>query len=547
MRNDKITSLKKIAALRKKLVAGQKIVYAQGFFDLLHVAHIHHLEQAKKLGDILIVGVVADKFAKKGPGRPCFKASDRLAAVASLECVDLVFLVAAPDAKAAIKNIRPDIYVKGEDVKDKAQNPAENLYWEIKAVQSVGGDVRFTNSLVVNSLPIHSTELLNGISGRHLKKAEHAKMDSHKMHLHPEWVARWQAARNNWEKTKVIYPIQMEISLSGACNHRCTFCALDFVNYQPRFIAKDAMTKTLNDMAQGGVKSVMYCGEGEPTLHPDLADILVATKTAGLDAALTTNGSLMNEAFLKKALGSLAWIKVSLDAGAKDTYLKIHRPKNSGDWEQVFDNLKFAVLLKKKQGYKCRLGAQAVLLLDAKDDQGAAVPGNFNEIAGLARSLKNIGLDYFVIKPYSYQPLSLAGTYRNLDYSTYQYPIHWLESELKKIATPKYEVVLRAKTIEKYSQERNYQLCHAIPYAWAYIMADGSVWSCSANLLNKNFYLGNVNERSFKDIWEGEARKKQWQYMKKFSPRNCRKNCVMDKVNDYLWELDRPPYNVNYL
>ncbi len=156
MRN-KIISAKKIIRVASKLKSeGQKIVYAQGFFDLFHIGHVHHLEQAKKLGDVLIVGVVADWFVKKGPGRPIFKEKERLKLVAALECVDLVVLNEAPDAIEAIKKIAPDIYAKGEDVKEKAANPQENLYREIKILETAGGKIHFTQSL-----PIHSTQLLD--------------------------------------------------------------------------------------------------------------------------------------------------------------------------------------------------------------------------------------------------------------------------------------------------------------------------------------------------------------------------------------------------
>jgi rfaE bifunctional protein nucleotidyltransferase chain/domain len=145
--------------------AGKKIVYAQGFFDLLHIGHVYHLQRAKKLGDILIVGVNSDRFFKKRQGKTLFKEDERMKFVADLDCVDFVVLNDAPDAIETLRKIKPNIYAKGEDVKEKAANPAENLYKEIKALEAVGGKIYFTKSL-----PIHSTELLAKLLKEQLKE-----------------------------------------------------------------------------------------------------------------------------------------------------------------------------------------------------------------------------------------------------------------------------------------------------------------------------------------------------------------------------------------
>jgi GTP 3',8-cyclase len=553
MKNTKILQSKILIQTTAKLKkSGKKIVYTQGYFDLLHAGHIHNLEQAKKQGNILIVGVNSDRFMKKGLGRPFFKQEQRIKFIAALECVDFVVLNDADDAVGIIKKIAPDVYAKGGDVKEKAANPKENLYKEIKALENKGGKIYFTEPLEAGGMPIHSTQLLNDFS-KGKSKTEHSKVDSHKMTMHPGWVAKWQEGRSNWEKAKLIYPLQVEISPAGMCNHRCAFCALDFVGYKPEVLPKKVMEETLTHMSHGGVRSVMFGGEGEPCMNPHLADIIVSAKKLGLDSALTTNGSLMNGKFLDKALGRLSWIKVSIAAGEKETYLKIQRPKNPGDFENVFANLKLAVKLKAEKNYNCRIGAQVLLLPEAGDknknskNKKEKIPSNFHEIITLAEKLKVIGLDYFVVKPYSHQPLSLTKFYKDVDYNDYTYQISWLKGELQKIATKNFEIILRSNAMEKYSQERTYGLCGSTPFAWAYIMADGSVYNCSAHLLDKRFYLGNIKNNSFKEIWEGEERKKQWQMMKNFDPKNCRKNCVMDKVNEYLWEITHPPYNVNFI
>src|SRR3989339_1566175 len=107
------------------------------------------------------------------------------------------------------------------------------------------------------------------------------RIDSHKLMYHVSRI-------NDWLEGKIIYPIYVEISPSGACNHRCTYCALDFMEYKPRFLKTELLKKRLFEMGQLGIKSIMYAGEGEPLLHKDIADIINHTRKAGIDLAITT-------------------------------------------------------------------------------------------------------------------------------------------------------------------------------------------------------------------------------------------------------------------
>lgn len=86
-----------------------------GCFDVLHIGHLQHLQQAKKIADILIVTITADKYVKKGSGRPIFAAEQRAEMVAALSCVDYVTINNAPDPCKVLRMLKPDFYVKGKD------------------------------------------------------------------------------------------------------------------------------------------------------------------------------------------------------------------------------------------------------------------------------------------------------------------------------------------------------------------------------------------------------------------------------------------------
>jgi D-glycero-beta-D-manno-heptose 1-phosphate adenylyltransferase len=97
--------------------AGERIVLANGNFDLLHVGHVRYLRGAKKLGGKLIVAINSDESVRalKGEGRPVMPADERAEIVAALTDVDAVVIFPELDVRALIREIRPDIQAKGTD------------------------------------------------------------------------------------------------------------------------------------------------------------------------------------------------------------------------------------------------------------------------------------------------------------------------------------------------------------------------------------------------------------------------------------------------
>ncbi len=107
--------------LREKLAEhkrrGQRIVFANGCFDTLHVGHIRYLEGARREGDVLVAGVNADSSVcnLKGPGRPILDENARAQLVAALRCVDYVVLFAEPNVEPLLEGLLPDVHAKGTD------------------------------------------------------------------------------------------------------------------------------------------------------------------------------------------------------------------------------------------------------------------------------------------------------------------------------------------------------------------------------------------------------------------------------------------------
>lgn len=351
------------------------------------------------------------------------------------------------------------------------------------------------------------------------------RIDSHKLIYHIPRV-------NDWLEGKNIYPLYMEVSPSGACNHRCLYCGLDFMEYKPIYLDTDTFKIRLTEMGTLGLKSIMYAGEGEPFLHKDMVEIVKHTRKSGIDVAITTNGVLLKKDIIDSVLPDIEWIKVSINGATKDTYAKIHRCKPD-NFERVIENMSYAANLKKDKGYSCTLGMQLLLL-----------PDNYHEVVALAKLACAIGMNYLVIKPYSQHPQSKTKKYSTIKYDQYEY----LWDELKELENDDFSVIFRIRTMKKWDMaDKLYHQCLALPF-WSYIDAGGNVWGCSVYLGNKNFLYGNIYEQTFKEIWEGEKRFESLSWVQeKMDASKCRINCRMDEINKYLWELKSPPEHVNFI
>lgn len=359
------------------------------------------------------------------------------------------------------------------------------------------------------------------------------KIDSHKLIYHPGRVAQWLDGHFAWEQARTIYPIYIEVSPSGGCNHRCEFCAMDYVGYKNRSFDPAIWEITTTIMAEKGVKSIMLAGEGEPFLNKNACDMAITAKGKGIDVAFTTNGVLMDRRQVDRILPVTSWIKVSMDAGTEATYAAIRKCRES-DFGKVIENLAYAVKIRKRENLSCTLGAQMILL-----------PENAHEIEALVMLCRDeIGLDYLVIKPYSQHLHSHNDKYASLDYSM----LVDCAQQAESMSTDRFKVIFRKQAFDKTGNEgHGHDMCCSIPFFWTHIMANHDVYACSSHLMDERFHLGNLTRQSFSEIWEGEKRRQLFEHMKSFDIKQCRVNCRMTFINDYLWALKNPHPHVNFI
>jgi rfaE bifunctional protein nucleotidyltransferase chain/domain len=132
------------AALAERLRAtGRRIVLANGCFDLLHVGHVRYLENARRHGDVLFVGINADAAVTrlKGPGRPLMPADERAELVAALRAVDHVVVFDGDTADELLRAIRPHVHAKGTDYTESSV-PERATAQSLGAATAITGDAK---------------------------------------------------------------------------------------------------------------------------------------------------------------------------------------------------------------------------------------------------------------------------------------------------------------------------------------------------------------------------------------------------------------------
>jgi rfaE bifunctional protein nucleotidyltransferase chain/domain len=155
MRKDNRSKIKKLNEIAQILddlrKQGKKIVHSHGVFDLLHPGHLKHFASARKKGDVLVVTVTADEYVNKGPGRPAFNQQLRAESIAAIECVDFVAINEWPTSVKIIEKLKPHLYVKGSDYAKKEDDLTGKIFEEQGAVESVGGEIVFTDEITFSS------------------------------------------------------------------------------------------------------------------------------------------------------------------------------------------------------------------------------------------------------------------------------------------------------------------------------------------------------------------------------------------------------------
>lgn len=336
---------------------------------------------------------------------------------------------------------------------------------------------------------------------------------------------------NDWMQGKSIAPVHVEISPTNACNHRCIFCYADHSEHKMGTMERDILLKLMRDMGKIGVRSCLLAGDGEPLVNKHCIDAIIEGANAGVDMALNSNSILYTEEKAKASLPYLVWIRFSVMGHNPETYAYLHGTKTE-DFNIAFTNIENSAKIKQKQNLDVTVGTQAVLL-----------PENADGISELAQRIKNTGADYFIVKPFSWNPLNDYQGDSALDLAKK------VEEELSKaeaLSDKNFSVIIRRNTFSD-DGTREYQKCYGLPFI-SQIAADSKVYTCCPFFGNPDYVLGDLKENSFDEIWHSEKAKAVLKKVQETQDvHKCMTFCRHHQINKLLWNLKNPPDHINFI
>jgi cyclic pyranopterin phosphate synthase len=352
-------------------------------------------------------------------------------------------------------------------------------------------------------------------------------IDGHKLYWHLDRVTEWQ-------KNRLISPIYVEISPVSYCNSRCIFCGLDFAHDERLTLDADILMARIKEMSRLGVKSIMFAGEGEPLLHPRMAESAAYTKSCGIDVSITTNGMAGNSGIWEKLLPSLTWIRFSIDAGTPETYATVHGI-SPASFERTINSLMEAIRIKREQNLSVTIGVQFLMIQQ-----------NLADIEAALKLYSDLGVDYLSFKPYSEHPQMLNKS--GFTYSPAM--IDAIEETVRAfVGTAKTSITFRKAATEAYSDGvKRFTSCRALPF-WGYLSSKGDFYTCSVYLNDDRFKAGNMYEETMEAILFGENRKNSIAFAEHELEigHECRVNCRMARINEFLAFLNSKPGHVNFI
>ena len=348
-------------------------------------------------------------------------------------------------------------------------------------------------------------------------------MDGTKLNRHLAEVVKWQ--KGEW-----FPPIHMEISLTNRCNQRCIFCYIDW-SHGRIDMPEDMIVNLIKDAKRVGIKSALIAGEGEPSLNKAYVKGIETAGKVGLDIAFNTNAVAMNEAELNSVLPHLSWMRCSMQASHKKLYADLHGT-NEKHFERAVKNISRAVEIKRKHNLKVTIGIQQVLLKE-----------NAHDAANLAQLSKDIGVDYYVIKPCHPHEYN---AYDKINRLVKKYTDVF--EEVQSLSDADFNAVVRWNFLSEAELPRTYTKCLGLPFI-IQIGADGGIFTCYPMSDKKEHLYGSLRDAGIETILKSEKYRNTCQWVaSNVDVSKCMPTCRQHNVNKYLWWLtEEAPDHINFI
>ncbi|MGH7264788.1 MAG: radical SAM protein [Candidatus Rokuibacteriota bacterium] len=345
--------------------------------------------------------------------------------------------------------------------------------------------------------------------------------------FHHEQVTRYLAGMRP-------VPVNVEIDLTNACNHRCTFCQWgSYIQSNRATLPETLVRRTLGELRALGTRAITWTGGGEPTLHKGFFALLDHGHGLGLDNGLITNGSRVDGARDDQLLTQLVWLRVSMAGGDAASYRAV---QGRDDFDLVIGNLRRLAEAKRRRAATLDIGV--AFLVNRV---------NVRSLRPFARLLADASVDYLQLRQDMYGDAAERRW--------------WNDEVLPRVAEVGRDVagsglrLLGASYVEAQAALGYPAKCHAHHFVCA-INAEGYVCFCKNTRDNPAFYLGNLHAETFTAIWQRSPRAVELEAT--INPANCATFCKNMEINRALEDVvrgavacapptGRPPIHENFL
>jgi GTP 3',8-cyclase len=336
-----------------------------------------------------------------------------------------------------------------------------------------------------------------------------------KILYHPEKISSYQ-------KGERPFPITIEVDLTNRCNHRCSFC------FYAEHIGVEAdkpnldttlIKSRLKEAKELGTKAISFTGGGEPTIHKDYVEIVEYAHKIGLDVGTITNGSTITSRNVETLIENLQWIRFSLAGGDAESYKKV---QGVDQFELIVKNIE--LISKRKHELKSNLNIGIRTLV---------TPENIHTLEKFATRIKDLHIDYYQLAPDQFS--DDKGLFWNSENTQiiFKNVKKILDSTGIKLLTTTYMVAQENLDYPK--------TCYAHFFMIA-ILAEGYVTFCKNARGEDNFYIGNINDKSLKEIWDDVKNKEIEKWVR---PNNCGLFCKHMSINNTMEDLMNPVPNMS--
>jgi len=266
------------------------------------------------------------------------------------------------------------------------------------------------------------------------------------------------------------------------------------------------------------VLSVVWGGEGEPTLHPAFSSAVVKAHRGGLRQGLITNGTGdLNELVL-----GFSWIRYSINGWSPDIYARVHgsTPQTR---TKVLENIEAVVAEREEYHLQATVGVQVLAFED-------------NDPEGVISGAKALGVDYCVVKPYSHHPQSEHAAFETLSPGR----ARQLSSFCEKASTESFSAVFRTEAFETLRAPKQYDRCLAAPF-FNVIDHLGRIYQCAQDVGDAERSIGSLHVQHFHEFVRGRKRRDHLERLSRSGACNsCRHPCRLDAANRYLERVKEP-------